>query len=757
MSHVPSRRHFLQFTGSTLATLGLSQLDLLAQIQDYGQVLGQSTPRKLALLVGINDYPLLSSNLRGCVTDIDLQYELLVNRFGFNPNDIVRVASGEALSPNRETILRVFKEHLIDQAKPGDVVVFHYSGHGSRVADRDPLNPENPLMGTLVPMDANQDSNVVNHITSRTLFLLMASIRTENLTMVLDSCYSGGGFRGNTLVRAAPMRSDLDGRDLLANEAEYTYQQELMAELGLSFDEFQRRRAQGIAKGIALGSASRNETALDMAFNGFYAGAFTYLLTRYLWQLPSRTPAATVQANLVRSTAAAARQQDHGQVPQFEAAPNSGNAQKPLYFTGPVSSPAEAVITHVAGHSANPSTGAQVEFWLGGVSPQYLDAAGNQAVFTVLDRGIPVGEIVQTSRSGLIANGKASAAGSLKPGMLLREKLVGLPANPVLKIGVDRSLGTDVNATVSALNQALVSQNNISRIVAQAVTNTTATAFDFLIGRMTAAAAQQLRQELDSTIEMPPVGSIALFRPSNLEPVPASYGRVNESATAAVSRLRPRLKRLLASLVLKSLASTSSELQVSGEIFAVSGNRPPLPIVERGNRAFSTTQSFRANEELKIRMENQNSQQALFLSCIAISSTGKMTVVYPVNWDAPDDAARIDPNGSLEIPRPEDQVRFMVSGAGYVELLTLVSTQSLRNALRGLQTIARSRGQSRGYVSMNEDESLDVLSELLGDINTMSRSGASFFVESLDTTATAVDNSSIAAFSTIIEVEAMAN
>lgn len=761
MPHVPSRRHFLQFAGSTLAAVGLSQLDLLTQAQDYGQALGQSTPRKLALLVGINDYPLLSSNLRGCVTDVDLQYELLVNRFGFNPIDIVRVASGEALSPNRETILRVFKEHLIDQAKPGDVVVFHYSGHGSRVADRDPLNPENPLMGTLVPADANQNGNVVNHITSRTLFLLMASIQTENLTMVLDSCYSGGGFRGNTLVRAAPMRSDLDGRDLLANEAEYTYQQELMAELGLSFDEFQRRRAQGIAKGIALGSASRNETALDMAFNGFYAGAFTYLLTRYLWQLPSRTPAATVQANLVRSTAAAARQQDHGQVPQFEAAPGSDNAQKPLYFTGPVSSPAEAVITHVASNVANASagaqTGAQVEFWLGGVSPQYLDAAGNQAAFTVLDRGVPVGEIVQTSRSGLIANGKASAAGSLKPGMLLREKLVGLPANPVLKIGVDQSLGTDVNATVSALNQALVSQNNISRIVAQAVTHTTATAFDFLIGRMTAANAQQLRQELDSTIEFPPVGRIALFRPSNLEPVPASYGRVNESATAAVSRLRPRLKRLLASLVLKSLASTSSALQVSGEIFSVSGNRPPLPIVERGNRAFSTTQSFRANEELKIRMENQNPQQALFLSCIAISSTGEMTVVYPVNWDAPDDAARIDPNGSLEIPRPEDQVRFMVSGAGYVELLTLVSTQSLRNALRGLQTIARSRGQSRGYVSMNEDESLDVLSELLGDINTMSRSGASFFVESLDTTATAVDNSSIAAFSTIIEVEDMAS
>ena len=738
------RRHFLQFAGSTLAAMGLSQLDFFAQANRYRQALGQPTPRKLAMLVGINDYPFASGNLRGCLTDVDLQYELLVNRFGFNPKDIVRVTSRGVLPPTRETILQVFKDHLIDQAQPGDIVVFHYSGHGSRVADRAPLTPQKPLIGTLVPMDATQASNVVNHITSRTLFLLMAAIRTENLTMVLDSCYSGGGFRGNTLVRAAPIRADLDGQDLLASDADYAYQQDLMTQLGLSFDEFQRRRGQGIAKGIALGSASRNELALDMAFNGFYAGSFTYLLTRYLWQLPSSTPASIVQANLVRSTAAAARQQDHGQVPQFEAAPGTGNERRPLYFTGPISSPAEAVITQVTNAS-------QVEFWLGGVSPQYLDTPGDKAIFTVLENSVPVGEIIQTSRAGLLARGQSTATTPLRPGMLLREKLVGLPPNPVLKIGVDRSLDSEINATVTALNQALLSQTNISRINAHAVTNTTTTAFDFLIGRMTDVNRQQLQQELVG--ELPPVGAIALFRPSNLEPVPASHGQVNESAMAAVNRLKPRLKRLLAAIILKSLASTSSDLDVSGEIFAVSGNGPSLPIAARGSHVAISTQPFRANEELKIRMENQNFQQALFLSCIAISSTGEMTVVYPVNWDAPDDAARIDPNGSLEIPRPEDQVRFQVSGAGYVELLTLVSSQSLRNALRGLQTIARSRGQSRGYLSIDADESLEVVSELLGDINHMSRGGeARLFAERLTQETTAVDNGTIATFSTVIEV-----
>ncbi len=82
-----SRRQFFQFAGSTLATIGLSQLDIQRQGDRYGKVLAQSTPRKLALLVGINKYP-PEQDLRGCVNDVELQRHLLIHRFGFNPKDI---------------------------------------------------------------------------------------------------------------------------------------------------------------------------------------------------------------------------------------------------------------------------------------------------------------------------------------------------------------------------------------------------------------------------------------------------------------------------------------------------------------------------------------------------------------------------------------------------------------------------------------------------------------------------------------------
>lgn len=111
------RRHFLQFAGSTFAALGCSHLDIIQQGNRYAQVLAQSTPRKLALLVGINNYPANKrhTNLRGCVTDVELQEELLVHRFGFNRSDIIKLTSDSQpnYQPTRKNILKAFEEHLI--------------------------------------------------------------------------------------------------------------------------------------------------------------------------------------------------------------------------------------------------------------------------------------------------------------------------------------------------------------------------------------------------------------------------------------------------------------------------------------------------------------------------------------------------------------------------------------------------------------------------------------------------------------------
>lgn len=81
--------------------------------------------------------------------------------------------------------------------------MFHFSGHGSLVLDKE-RDTADGLNGTLVPHDASLPPNggVVKDIMGHTLFLLMYALPTENVTVVLDCCYSGGSKRGNFAVRS---------------------------------------------------------------------------------------------------------------------------------------------------------------------------------------------------------------------------------------------------------------------------------------------------------------------------------------------------------------------------------------------------------------------------------------------------------------------------------------------------------------------------------------------------------------------------
>ena len=398
MYRIP-RRHFLQFAGATLATLGLSQLNIQRQAERYGKVLAQGTPRKLALLVGINKYA-ADQQLQGCVNDVELQRHLLIHRFGFNPKDIHTLFDEKA---TRSGILQAFEEHLIKQAKPGDVVVYHYSGHGCRVLDPDPIvvEPGNNggLNGTFVPVDSDlppgypDKGGVVKDIMGHTLFLLMSALQSENVTVVLDSCYSGGATRPTFRVRSRD-----GGSKLQISPEEKSYQEKWLSRLKLSREEFVKGYRRGVAKGVVLAATNLEQTAIDARLNGFNAGAFTYLLTQYLWQQTSTPESAIAYAiqNIPK---------DFDQTPRYEVKLESGNEKQPIYFINTPSPVADAVITEVQGN--------QAKLWLGGVD---LAAIDEGTVFTIINGK---GKVTLRSRDGLV--GEATVEGVVKPGMLLRK------------------------------------------------------------------------------------------------------------------------------------------------------------------------------------------------------------------------------------------------------------------------------------------------------------------------------------------------
>ncbi|MEA5553178.1 caspase family protein [Anabaena cylindrica UHCC 0172] len=392
-----SRRHFLYFAGSALATLGLNQLSFLEEAQNYGKVLAQSTPRKLALLVGINQYS--SQPLEGCLNDVELQSHLLIHRFGFNPQDILILPDEKA---NRQGILEAFEEHLIKQAKPGDVVVYHYSGHGSRIFDPKPIavdtKDKEGLNGTFVPVDSSlpagypHTGGTVKDIMGHTLYLLMSALSTENVTAVLDSCFSGGATRDGRV------RSRAGGKNVLVSADEKTYQEKWLSQLKMPPEAFVKGYRAGVAKGMVLAATNPQQLAREVNINGFRAGIFTYLLTQYLWQQDSTVDSAI--ASILPQIP-----KNFHQTPGYEIKPGSNYKSQPLFFVNNPASTGNAVVTAVADN--------RVSLWLGGANLAALDEG---TVFNVVNG---TGKVTLLNRKGLV--GEATSVGVVKTGMVLRQ------------------------------------------------------------------------------------------------------------------------------------------------------------------------------------------------------------------------------------------------------------------------------------------------------------------------------------------------
>ncbi|XP_066366903.1 metacaspase-5-like [Miscanthus floridulus] len=140
---------------------------------------------KRAVLVGIN-YPGTKAELKGCHNDVARMRRCLVDRFGFDESGIrVLIDDGSAPQPTGANIRRELAR-LVGDARPGDLLFFHYSGHGTRLPAETGQDDDTGYDECIVPCDMNlitdQDfTELVQKVPSGCLF-----------TIVSDSCHSGG-------------------------------------------------------------------------------------------------------------------------------------------------------------------------------------------------------------------------------------------------------------------------------------------------------------------------------------------------------------------------------------------------------------------------------------------------------------------------------------------------------------------------------------------------------------------------------------
>ena len=349
------RRSFLQQTSLLLAAWGTSQAGLALAVDRSRQVLAQSTNRKLALLIGINQYH--GAALQGCLTDVDLQRELLIHRFGFQPSDILTLTDQQATRSQIET---AFIEHLVNPSKAGDVVVFHFSGHGSLlnlgIAGVD-------AQTSLVTIDdpASDVDSIANRLSEDTLLLLLKSLPTDQVTTILDAGYAdiGATLQGNLRIRSQLMPSANHLQD-----AEIAFQAQRLEALELDRPQLRGQRQAKQFPGVILAAANSNQFAAEARWNGFNAGLLTYALTQQLWQA---TPATTLRVVLSRA-AEEIGQNAHQQQPSLEGQKSRDRPLKPYHLPTPQIS-ADGVVIRVEENGTG-------QIWLAGLSPQVLELYG---------------------------------------------------------------------------------------------------------------------------------------------------------------------------------------------------------------------------------------------------------------------------------------------------------------------------------------------------------------------------------------------
>lgn len=149
------------------------------------------TGRKWALLVGIDRYPHLAADyqLQGCVNDVLLMQDLLCTKFGFLPENITLLTDSAASRDGILAALRALLEQVADQ----DLVVVHYSGHGSQRSDGPEQDEPDGLDETILPADTGRGADPNRDISDDEIYgwLLQITARTPHVTLIVDCCHSG--------------------------------------------------------------------------------------------------------------------------------------------------------------------------------------------------------------------------------------------------------------------------------------------------------------------------------------------------------------------------------------------------------------------------------------------------------------------------------------------------------------------------------------------------------------------------------------
>ena len=688
-----ARRQFLQAGLTSLIGWQFLSRDRLAfAAEQYIQQASTSKQRKRALLIGINQYDAkedISQNfasngwlpLHGCVNDVELQKELLIHRFGFAPQDIITLTDREA---TRNNIFEAITTHLVAQTLPDDLVVVHFSGHGSRLG----------TYNTLVPVDSGLPQNLENlkDITEQEWRSWLQAIATDRILSVIDA-----GFYYPNVSAIGNFR--------------------LRSRIGLKKwqppTEIEQIKKQPVEKspiGTTLRAVSGDMLCADAQWSGFSSGAFTYALVQQMWQITPATTIYVVMGNVATELDRKALHNENltidkqiAEMVEIESAPQKAVDSHTFATFLPV-------LTLGSDGTIINSTDDLADVCLAGLPIAVLS---NYMAGSILQTDLQT--IVQLkSRNGF--NGKVEVLGDRTNNQKLNQKLDQKLASGQLLQEVIRAISYNVKLAI-ALDLGL---SKIERVEATS-------AFSTLPNMFGVNANEQCADCLFGVQS----ASYGLFTVGHT-PILGSFGAVGESVGVAIKRLQPFLESLLAAKLIRITENqAASHLDVRVTLKAIIGvDERSITIASKSSAraslipASSTisntvrTKPINIGDRLECHIENF-SDQTLYVRIFCLDPRSKILtpnfIVIPYANDG-----IISPLETLTIPYPKAPMNWAVSAPkGMVDVQVVISRLPLLQVVKTLETSQRQASSLNGLIAIPNP--LQVAQALLADLDCTSQ------------------------------------
>ena len=288
---------------------------------------------KKAFLVGINNFTRPDWQLNGCLNDTVAVRELLQSYFEFQDDDIKVIHDRDATTQG----IRDGLGWLLQNARSGDVRIFHFSSHGTQVPDEsdDEMDVQDEV---IVPFDHDW-SKPFRDDDLRAIFDTIPD--GVNFTFIADCCHSGSIQKGlldsgiefkpryltpppdiidriRELEQKRKDAADAAAAAELMQMLQDVPREEQAAKMAEYIAQLRKKLAENKfavipeAKHFLLAACEDRQTAADAHIEGDYHGAFTWALYRGVKEAQGSLTYDDVIARI------SANLSDYDQIPQLE-------------------------------------------------------------------------------------------------------------------------------------------------------------------------------------------------------------------------------------------------------------------------------------------------------------------------------------------------------------------------------------------------------------------------------------------------------